>query len=156
MSLIHTEDVLLLAIVTLIGGYQLVSFAKLTGAARRKFKIVYPAVTGNPDFERVYRAQQNTLEFFPIFLCTMWVAGVYFHQIAAAGAGLVYLYGRNKYFSGYTVSVEGRLPGFRLSGKTLYAMLGMSVVGLTHAVLMEYLNINLKVKLLHMYYNKKY
>jgi glutathione S-transferase len=37
-------------------------FVMAVGAARGKHKIAAPAVTGNPDFERAYRVQMNTLE----------------------------------------------------------------------------------------------
>ena len=30
--------------------------------ARAKYKVVAPAVSGNPDFERIFRVQMNTLE----------------------------------------------------------------------------------------------
>ena len=32
------------------------------GKARQTFGIKAPAITGNPDFERVFRVQMNTLE----------------------------------------------------------------------------------------------
>ena len=36
--------------------------------ARVAFGIKVPATAGNPDFERVFRVQMNTLEWVPIFL----------------------------------------------------------------------------------------
>ena len=40
--------------------------------ARATFGIKAPAITGNPDFERVFRVQMNTLEWLPIFLPALW------------------------------------------------------------------------------------
>lgn len=54
--------------------------------ARAKFKVRLPAVTGNPDFERVFRVRQNTLEWMPIFLpCLVLLIG------ALAGMSLTLL-----------------------------------------------------------------
>uniref|UniRef100_A0A7N4PA11 Microsomal glutathione S-transferase 2 n=1 Tax=Sarcophilus harrisii TaxID=9305 RepID=A0A7N4PA11_SARHA len=57
-----------------------VFFAWQVGKARKKYKISPPAVIGSPAFERVFRAQQNCLEFYPIFLVTFWMAGWFFNQ----------------------------------------------------------------------------
>jgi len=40
--------------------------------ARQKYGVPVPAITGNPDFERVFRVQMNTLEWLPIFLPLLW------------------------------------------------------------------------------------
>jgi glutathione S-transferase len=40
--------------------------------ARVAFGIKVPAITGNPDFEQVFRVQINTLEWMPIFLPSLW------------------------------------------------------------------------------------
>ena len=36
--------------------------------ARAKFGVAAPAITGNADFERVFRMQMNTLEWLPILM----------------------------------------------------------------------------------------
>lgn len=36
--------------------------------ARVAYGVKLPAISGNPDFERVFRVQMNTLEWLPIFL----------------------------------------------------------------------------------------
>ena len=38
----------------------------LVSRARGKFGVKLPAISGNPDFERVFRAHMNTLEWLPI------------------------------------------------------------------------------------------
>ncbi|NXA46371.1 LTC4S synthase, partial [Nothocercus julius] len=48
--------------------------------ARRKYKISPPETTGHPEFERIFRAQVNCSEYFPIFVSLLWVAGIFFHQ----------------------------------------------------------------------------
>ena len=59
----------------------------LVANARTKFGISPPATTGNPDFERVFRVQMNTLEWMPIFLPLLWLFAVYLSDWGAAVIG---------------------------------------------------------------------
>jgi len=86
--------------------------ATRVAAAHGKFGIRLPATTGNPDFERVFRAHMNTLEWMPIFLVPLWLCAIYLSDIGATVLGLVWILGRALYFAGYTTAVEKRLPGF--------------------------------------------
>ncbi|OWF45124.1 microsomal glutathione S-transferase 2-like [Mizuhopecten yessoensis] len=148
---IYVENVALLGIVTLAGGYQLASFAKRVGKKRYQVKLAYPAITGNPEFELIYRAQQNCLEFYPIFMSAFWTSGIFFHPAPTFLAGVVYLYAREKYFTGYSKSVEGRMSGFRWSVRGLMSLLAMGGVGLCHAVLKQYAGINVYEQYLQQY-----
>ncbi|MDB9338105.1 MAPEG family protein, partial [Nodularia spumigena CS-589/07] len=47
------------------------------GRARAKYKVLPPQMTGNPDFERVVRVQQNTLEQTVFFLPALWLFSLY-------------------------------------------------------------------------------
>jgi glutathione S-transferase len=80
--------------------------------ARAAFKIKAPAISGNPDFERVFRVQMNTLEWLPIFLPSLWLFAVYVSDLYAALAGLVWIAGRVLYMIGYEKAAEKRSPGF--------------------------------------------
>ncbi|ELU07944.1 hypothetical protein CAPTEDRAFT_112076, partial [Capitella teleta] len=82
--------------------------ARRVGNSRRKFKIEPPLVTGDPEFVRTFRAQQNSLEFYGIFMCCLWTTGIFFHQIPAALLGLMYCYGREKFFNGYVQDAKQR------------------------------------------------
>nr|XP_009930052.1 PREDICTED: leukotriene C4 synthase-like [Opisthocomus hoazin] len=99
----------LLATVTVLGVLEQAYFALQVIYARRKYKISPPETTGHPEFERIFRAQANCSEYFPIFVSLLWVAGIFFHQGVAAACGLLYLYTRFKYFQGYAVAAQGRL-----------------------------------------------
>nr|XP_012645394.1 leukotriene C4 synthase isoform X2 [Microcebus murinus] len=77
-------------------------------SARRAFRVSPPLTTGPPEFERIYRAQVNCSEYFPLFLAALWVAGVFFHEGAAALCGLAYLFARLRYFQGYARSAQLR------------------------------------------------
>ena len=47
------------------------------GRARAKYKIMPPAMSGDENFERVVRVQQNTLEQLVFFLPALWLFSVY-------------------------------------------------------------------------------
>jgi glutathione S-transferase len=86
--------------------------ATRVAAARGKFNVKHPATTGNPDFERIFRAHINTLEWMPTFLVPLWLCAIYLSDVTAAALGLVWIVGRAIYFAGYSQAVEKRLPGF--------------------------------------------
>ena len=84
----------------------------LVSRARVKFGVKLPAISGNPDFERVFRAQMNTLEWLPIFLPSLWLFAIYISDGIAAALGLVWAIGRILYVLGYAKAVEKRGRGF--------------------------------------------
>jgi len=100
------------ALVTLLALFLYFWFGFQVGQARVKFGVKAPATTGNPDFERVFRIQMNTLEWMPIFLPAMWLAAVYVSDIGAALIGGVWIAGRVLFMRGYTEAAEKREPGF--------------------------------------------
>ena len=57
--------------------------------ARVAFGVKVPATSGNPDFERVFRVQMNTLEWMPIFLPSLWLFAIYISDPIAAGLGAI-------------------------------------------------------------------
>jgi glutathione S-transferase len=86
--------------------------------ARGTYRIKLPAISGNPDFERVFRVQMNTLEWMPIFLPSLWLFAIYISDAIAAVLGLVWIAGRILYMIGYMQAVEKRGPGFAIQGLT--------------------------------------
>ncbi|KFO69938.1 Leukotriene C4 synthase, partial [Cuculus canorus] len=120
----------LLATVTVLGVLEQTYFVLQVIYARRKYKISPPETTGHPEFERIFRAQANCSEYFPIFISLLWVAGIFFHQGVAAGCGLLYLYTRLKYFQGYTAAAQARLAPLYASARLLWLLLGLAVAGL--------------------------
>ncbi len=80
--------------------------------ARAAFGIKVPATSGNPDFERVFRVQMNTLEWMPIFLPSLWLFAVYISDALAAGLGVVWIAGRILYLIGYSEAAAKRGRGF--------------------------------------------
>lgn len=100
------------AIVTLFAVALYFIFATRVAAARGKFGVKLPATTGDPRFERIFRAHVNMLEWMPTFLAPLWLCAIYLSDAAAAVLGLVWIGGRIAYFIGYSKAVEKRLPGF--------------------------------------------
>ena len=74
--------------------------------ARIAYGVKLPAISGDPDFERVFRVQMNTLEWMPIFLPSLWLFAVYISDTIAAALGLVWIIGRILYLVGYSKAVE--------------------------------------------------
>jgi glutathione S-transferase len=93
--------------------------------ARGTFGIKAPAISGNPDFERVFRVQMNTLEWLPIFLPALWLFAVYVSDAIAAALGVVWIVGRILYLTGYSIAANKRGPGFGIqAGAALLLWLG--------------------------------
>jgi len=84
------------------------------GKARATFGVKAPAISGNADFERVFRVQMNTLEWMPIFLPSLWLFAIYNSDTIAALVGLVWIVGRALYMTGYSRAAEKRGPGFAI------------------------------------------
>jgi uncharacterized membrane protein YecN with MAPEG domain len=90
--------------------------------ARYKYGVKLPAISGHPDFERVFRVQMNTLEWLPIFLPSLWLFAIYISDAIAAAIGAVWIIGRIVYMIGYTRSVPGRGPGFGIQAFAAIAL----------------------------------
>src|SRR6202011_4586292 len=80
--------------------------------ARAAFGIKVPAISGNPDFERVFRVQMNTLEWMPIFLPSLWLFAIYISDPIAAALGIVWVAGRILYLIDYPEAAAKRGRGF--------------------------------------------
>jgi glutathione S-transferase len=117
------------AIVTLLAVAFYFFLATRVAAAHSKFGVKLPAMTGNPDFERVFRVHMNTLEWMPTFLVPLWLCAIYFSDIAAAVLGLVWVAGRALYFAGYSRAVEKRLPGFFIQSTACLLLFVGAVAG---------------------------
>jgi glutathione S-transferase len=97
--------------------------------ARGKFKVAAPAMTGNPDFERVVRVQANTLEWLPLFLASMWLFTLYWPAWIAAVLGLVWIVGRFMYMQGYIAAAEKRSMGFLVQSLAVAVLFVGALIG---------------------------
>jgi glutathione S-transferase len=118
------------AIVTLLAVAFYFFLATRVAVARGKFDVKLPAMTGNSDFERIYRVHMNTLEWMPTFLAPLWLCAIYLNDILAALLGLVWIGGRVIYFVGYRKAVEKRLPGFFIQSTMCFLLFVGAIVGI--------------------------
>src|SRR3984893_13674880 len=95
------------------------------GKARATLRIKAPATSGNPDFERVFRVQMNTLEWLPFFLPSLWLFAIYISDPFAAVLGLVWIAGRFLYMTGYSEGADKRGRGFAIqAGASMILWIG--------------------------------
>ncbi|MFN5856771.1 MAG: MAPEG family protein [Pseudanabaenaceae cyanobacterium] len=81
------------------------------GVARFKYKIMPPKTTGDENFERVYRAHQNTLEQLVLFLPSLWLFSWFISVSWGAILGGAWVVGRIASAWGYYVAAEKRAAG---------------------------------------------
>ena len=129
----------LVAIVTILALLLYFFMSLRVGQARSKYGVAAPAISGNPDFERVYRVQANTLEWLPIFIPAMWLFALYLDERVAAALGVVWIIGRFMYMTAYAREASARGPGFGVqalaTGVLLFGALGRIVwIALQHGV----------------------
>jgi len=110
------------AIVTLLAVAFYFSLATRVSVAHSKFNVRLPTTTGNPDFERIFRAHMNTLEWMPTFLVPLWLCATYLSDVFAAVLGVVWIVSRAVYFAGYSRAVEKRLPGFFIQSTACFLL----------------------------------
>lgn len=100
------------------------------GRARGIHGVKAPATTGHPDFERAFRAHQNTLEQAITFLPALWLASIYSQPLYAAILGYVWVLGRIAYLFGYLQDAKKRSLGFLVSFIAFVALWGMGLWGI--------------------------
>jgi glutathione S-transferase len=101
------------------------------GVARVKYKIMPPQTTGNEDFERVYRAHQNTLEQIVIFLPCLWLFSIFVSPNLGAILGGVWVIGRIGYAWGYYVEASKRAAGNAIASLATLALMFGTLYNLT-------------------------
>ena len=104
-----------IAIVTILALIQYFVFGVQVGQMRVKHGVKAPAITGHPEFERMLRVQQNTLEQLVMFLPALWIYGYFGRPLWAAAAGVVFIIGRFIYKRSYISDPSKRSTGFTIS-----------------------------------------
>lgn len=119
---------LLLYILTLMGA----------GAARGRAKIPAPAMTGDPNFERALRVQMNTLESLPVFVPALWLFGLHWGDVIAAGIGAFWIIGRALYWRAYISDPKSRSIGFQIQGLATVVLLLGALWGVGQVLLAKF------------------
>ena len=107
------------------------------GRARSKYKIEAPAVTGDPDFERVFRVQQNMVEQLIIFLPLLWIFSMTLSPLWGGVVGAIWVVGRILYSIGYYAKAASRGTGFMISALSSLVLLIGSLVGTIRILLVS-------------------
>lgn len=121
-----------MAYVTVIAMLALIEylyFGVLVGAARGRTDIKAPAVTGDPAFERAFRAHQNTMEQLVIFLPALYASAYFVTPMYAVVAGVVFMIGRAMYFRAYSQDAEKRGPGMMVTSVANVALILGGLIG---------------------------
>ena len=121
-------------LVMLIALVEYFGFAAAVGRARHRFGVKAPSTSGNPDFERYYRVQMNTLEVLIIFIPALWTFAILIDPMWAALLGAVFIVGRLIFFVGYVKAAEKRSLGFALSSVPMLALLIGGLFGAIRAL----------------------
>ena len=105
----------LTALVTCVALVMYFALEGWVGWARGKYGIVAPATTGNPDFERIFRIHQNTLESLAMFLPALWMFSAFVSPQWASALGVLWIVGRLVYARGYAIEAKRRGLGFTIA-----------------------------------------
>ena len=111
------------AIVTVLALLQFIWFGIEVGSVRVKHEVKAPAMSGAPEFERMFRVHYNTMEQLVVFLPVLWLYAVMVNPMWAAGFGVVYLVARFIYRAAYVKDPAGRSVGFTLTFLPIAVML---------------------------------
>jgi len=111
-------------LVALLALFEYMGFGTAVGNARTRLGIKAPAITGNVEFERYFRVQQNTLELLVVFL-----------PVLAIAIGAVFLVGRLVYFRAYVRDPSQRSLGYGLSIVPVIVLALGATIGVARALL---------------------
>jgi glutathione S-transferase len=102
-------------IITVLLLLQYTWFGLQVGMVRGKHGLKAPAMTGAPEFDRMFRVHYNTMEQLVLFLPLMWIFAHHVNALWAAGFGLVFFVGRFIYRAEYVKDPATRSPGFTMT-----------------------------------------
>jgi uncharacterized MAPEG superfamily protein len=110
-------------------------FGVAVGRARTRHNVQAPAVTGDENFERFYRAHQNTLEQLVVFVPAMYAAAYYADELFAVALGVVFLIGRAHYFRSYIADPPTRSGGMLVSMGVCVLLIAAALIGAVRVAL---------------------
>tara|TARA_B100000035_G_scaffold93596_1_gene79201 strand:+ start:1096 stop:1455 length:360 start_codon:yes stop_codon:yes gene_type:complete len=108
---------------------QFLYFSLQVGRARGRCGVPAPATTGNEEFDRYFRVQQNTLEQLVIFLPALVAAAMFGNAFFAAPVGLLFVIGRGLYARAYVREPSSRTRGFMLGFVANLALIAAALWG---------------------------
>ena len=94
---------------------QYIFFVGKTGQFRGKYEINAPSCSGDVNFERMFRIQQNTMEQLVIFIPALLAFSYFVSPVWGPCLGLVFFIGRFVYFQAYLNDPTTRGPGWMMT-----------------------------------------
>ncbi len=124
-------------VIVMLALVEYIYFGVAVGRARVRHGVEAPAVTGDENFERFFRAHQNTLEQLVPFVPAIYAAAYYANELAAVALGVLFLISRALYFRSYIADPTKRGPGMLGSMASNVLLIAMALIGATRDALMS-------------------
>ena len=128
------------ALITLLAVMQFLYFGFEVGKLRGRHGVRAPAVSGHPEFERMFRVHQNTMEQLLMFIPALWVCAQFGEPRWAAAIGFFFVVGRQIYKVTYAADPSKRSLGFAISSVTTAVLIGWGLYGVVTKIWTEYLS----------------
>jgi len=128
VTMLWTELVILLALAVYLGTLV------YCGRMRSRHRIVAPATSGHPAYERAFRIQQNTLEQLVAFVPAVWLFSLLVNPRIGAILGAIWVLARIVYAISYARAPERRGPGFIVAFIVLIVLVAGAIVKAVVAV----------------------
>jgi glutathione S-transferase len=119
----------LVAIITVLALMQFVYFGIRVGQMRGKHGVKAPDMTGDPEFMRMFRIHQNTMEQLVVFIPALWIFAHYWEPKWGAAIGLIYIASRFVYYLGYLKDPKDRGRGFGIGFVTIAVLMVGGIAG---------------------------
>jgi len=121
---------LLVILIVVLAVIEVMVLGFLVARGRDRYGVPAPATSGHPDWERLNRTHQNSLEqlvlFIPLFLAYCFNSGLH----TGIALGFVYLVARIVYAAGYVRDSEQRAAGAFLTFAVQVWLAVGAVIGL--------------------------
>lgn len=123
------------ALVTAVALIEYMFFTMRVGFTRDKYSVPAPATSGHPEWERLFRVQQNTLEQLIVFLPALWMFATFVDPTVGAAIGVAFLVGRAIFFVSYVKDPKSRAVGFVMGFLATVALLLGSIGGIVYGMM---------------------
>ena len=130
----------LVTLVTLLALMQYFLFGFNVGQMRVKHGVKAPATSGHPEFERMFRVQQNTMEQLVMFIPALWLCALHGDPRWAAGIGFLFIVGSFIYKSSYVTDPAKRSLGFTIGILSTTILIGWSLYANVREIWIVYLS----------------
>ena len=119
----------MVAIITALALAQFVFFGFMVCRMRVKHGVRAPDTVGDPEFMRMFRIHQNTMEQLVLFVPSLWIYAYYQDPKWGAGIGLIFIATRFVYYLDYLKDPKARWRGFGIGFVTIAVLLVGGVAG---------------------------